>query len=162
MYNPPHVRGPIGRTAYIWNNNIIYYRAVPETSITEFNHSSFIHTVLTCFVPCTISHTSCVFAKSLQSCSTLCDPVDCSPPGSSVHGILQAGILGWVAISSSREDLPDPKIKPTSLMSPALAEGFFTTSATWAAPGASPSLPQVWVPTRPRPAGARLCQPGNS
>ena len=37
-----------------------------------------------------------------QSCPTLCDPVDYSPPGSSVHGILQAGILVWVAISFSR------------------------------------------------------------
>ena len=37
-----------------------------------------------------------------QSCSTLCDPVDCGPPGSSVHGILQARILEWVAISFSR------------------------------------------------------------
>ena len=43
-----------------------------------------------------------VSAKSLQSCLTLCDPVDCSPPGSSVHGILQARILGRVAISLSR------------------------------------------------------------
>ena len=37
-----------------------------------------------------------------QSCLTLCDPVDCNPPGSSVHGILQARILEWVAISFSR------------------------------------------------------------
>ena len=37
-----------------------------------------------------------------QSCSTLCNPVDCSPPGSSVHGILQARILEWAAISFSR------------------------------------------------------------
>ena len=37
-----------------------------------------------------------------QSCLTLCDPMDCSPPGSSVHGILQARILEWVAFSSSR------------------------------------------------------------
>jgi len=37
-----------------------------------------------------------------QSWTTLCDPVDCSPPGSSIHGILQAGILGWVAIPFSR------------------------------------------------------------
>ena len=37
-----------------------------------------------------------------QSCPTLCDPVDCSPPGSSVHGILQPRILEWVAISFSR------------------------------------------------------------
>ena len=38
----------------------------------------------------------------LQSCPTLCDPMDCSPPGSSVHGILQARMLEWVAIPSSR------------------------------------------------------------
>ena len=42
-------------------------------------------------------------AKSLQSCLTLCDPMDCSLPGSSVRGVLQARILEWVAISSSRE-----------------------------------------------------------
>ena len=41
-------------------------------------------------------------AKSLQSCPTLCDPMDCSPPGSCVHGILQARILEWVAMPSSR------------------------------------------------------------
>ena len=41
-------------------------------------------------------------AKSLQSCPTLCNPMDCSPLGSSVHGILQARILEWVAISFSR------------------------------------------------------------
>ena len=41
-------------------------------------------------------------AKSLQWYPTLCDPVDCSTPGSSVHGILQTRILEWVAISSSR------------------------------------------------------------
>ena len=40
-------------------------------------------------------------AKLLQSCPTLCNPVDGSPPGSSVHGILQARTLEWVAISSS-------------------------------------------------------------
>ena len=40
-------------------------------------------------------------AKSLQSCPTLCDPMDCSPPGSSVPGILQARTLPWVAISFS-------------------------------------------------------------
>ena len=37
-----------------------------------------------------------------QSCLTLCDPMDCSPPGSSVHGILQARILEWVALFFSR------------------------------------------------------------
>ena len=40
-------------------------------------------------------------AKLLQSCPTVCDPMDCSPPGSSVHGILQAGVLEWGAIAFS-------------------------------------------------------------
>ena len=44
----------------------------------------------------------CVHAKSLQLCSTLCDPMDWSLPGSSVHGILQGRILDWVAISYSK------------------------------------------------------------
>ena len=42
-----------------------------------------------------------VAAKSLQSCPILCDPIDGSPPGSSIPGILQAGTLEWVAISFS-------------------------------------------------------------
>ena len=45
---------------------------------------------------------ACVCAKLLQLYSTLCHPMDCSPPGSSVHGILQARILEWVAISFYR------------------------------------------------------------
>ena len=49
----------------------------------------------------------------------------CNPPASSVHGLLQARILEWVAVSFSR-DLPDPGIEPESLVSPALASGFFT------------------------------------
>ena len=49
-----------------------------------------------------INKTWWVHAKSLQSCPTQCNPLDCSPPGSSVHGILQARILEWVAMPSSR------------------------------------------------------------
>ena len=45
-----------------------------------------------------------------QSCPTLCDPMDCSPPGSSVHDIFQARILEWVAISPG--DLPNSGIEP--------------------------------------------------
>ena len=48
-----------------------------------------------------------------QSCPTLCDPMDCNPPGSSIHGIFRARILEWVAI-------PDPGIEPMSPTSPAL------------------------------------------
>ena len=43
-----------------------------------------------------------VLAKSLQSCPTLCNHVDCSPPDSSVHGVLQVRILKWVTMPSSR------------------------------------------------------------
>ena len=56
-------------------------------------------------------------------CPTLCNPMNHSPPGSSVHGILQARILEWIAISFSR-DLPDPGVKPTS---PAMADEIFIT-----------------------------------
>ena len=135
--------------------------------------------------------------KLLQSCPTLCDPMDCSPPGSSVHGIFQARVLEWVAIAFSYKQheastksldnlnsastvgtfvlsllsrvqlfatlwavahqaplsmgfskqeyqsglpfpspgvLPNPGIEPAFLISPALADGFFTTVATWETP----------------------------
>ena len=71
---------------------------------------------------------ACMRAKSLQSCPTLCNPVNCSPPGSSVHGILQVRILEWVA-SPPLADLSNSGIEPKSLLSPALAGGFFTTSS---------------------------------
>ena len=53
-----------------------------------------------------------------------------SLPDSSVHGIFQARIAEWVAMLSSG-DIPNPGSKAESLMSPALAGTFFTTSATW-------------------------------
>ena len=65
-------------------------------------------------------------AKSLQLCPTLGNPVASTPRGSSVHGVSQARILEWVAISFTR-DLPNPGIEPASLMSPALAGRFLTT-----------------------------------
>ena len=68
-----------------------------------------------------------VCANSLQLCLTLWDPMDCSSPGSSVFGILQARILEWVAISSSG-NLPNPGAQPASLMSPALAGRFITST----------------------------------
>ena len=48
-----------------------------------------------------------------QSCLTLCPPMDCSPPGSSVHGILQARILEWLPFPSP-VDLPNTRIEPRS------------------------------------------------
>ena len=52
---------------------------------------------------CPYANITCVCAKPLQSCQTLFNPLGCSQQGSSVHGILQARILQWVAIPSSRE-----------------------------------------------------------
>ena len=66
----------------------------------------------------------CLLAESLKACLTLCDPMGCSPPGSSVHGILHARILEWVAMPSSRGS-SDPETEPMSPASPALAGGFF-------------------------------------
>ena len=75
----------------------------------------------------------CVCAKSLQSRLTLCDPMDYSPPDSSIHGILQARILDWVAMPSSRVSSQPGDRARISYVS-ALAGGFFTTSATWEVP----------------------------
>ena len=69
-------------------------------------------------------------AKSLQLCPTLCDPMDSSPPGSSVQGILEARIREWVPCPPPK-NLPDARIELVPLTSPALADGYFTTSATW-------------------------------
>ena len=68
----------------------------------------------------------------LQLCPALYEPMNCSSPGTSVDGILQARILELVAMPSSRGS-HRPRVKPTSLMPPALAGMFFTTSSTWEA-----------------------------
>ena len=68
----------------------------------------------------------CVCSKSLQSCLTLWDPKDCSPPGSSVHGTLQREY--WRGLPyPPLGDRPDPGIELTSLMCAALTDGFFST-----------------------------------
>ena len=64
----------------------------------------------------------CMSAMSLQLCPTLCDATDCSLPGSSVHGILQARILECVAMPF------DPGIKPTSPIAPALQADYLLLS----------------------------------
>ena len=78
-----------------------------------------------------------------ESCPTLCNHMDCSPPGSSVYGTSLAIILEWVVISFSR-DLPKPGIKPMSLESPAFQadslppeplEKFAQTHVHWVSDG---------------------------
>ena len=92
--------------------------------------------------PCATSHLVCsdsmnagaaAAAKSLQSCPTLCDPIDGSPPGSPVPGILQARTLEWVAISFSSVWKWKVKVKSLSRVR------FFTTPWT-AAYQAPPSM----------------------
>ena len=68
-------------------------------------------------------------AKLLQSRPTLCDPMDSSLPGFSVHRILQARILEWVVMPSPRGS-SQPIMNPCLIMSFALAGKFFTTRAT--------------------------------
>ena len=68
----------------------------------------------------------CVCAHSVvQPCPTLCNPVDSSSPASTVHGIFQARTLEQVPLPSP-EDLPDPGVKPASLVPPSLTDRFFT------------------------------------
>ena len=74
---------------------------------------------------------SCMSAKLIQSHLTFCDPIDCSLSGSSVHGILQARILEWVAMPSSR-GASQPRDQ-THISYVSYIGGFFTTSATWEA-----------------------------
>ena len=67
---------------------------------------------------------SCIHA---QSCPTLCDPMDCVPPGSSVYGTHQSRALEWVPCPPPG-DLPGPGIESASPGSPALAGRLFTTA----------------------------------
>ena len=71
----------------------------------------------------------CAVFSVAQSCPALCNPMDCSPPGSSVHGISQARILYWVAIPFSRgTSWPRDRIQVSCI-----ARRFFTLWATWQA-----------------------------
>ena len=68
--------------------------------------------------------------------STLCDPMDCSPPVFSVHSISQPRMLEWVQFLPP-EALPHPDIESVSAVSPALSGGFFTTGP--------PGKPCIWI-----------------
>ena len=72
-------------------------------------HISKIHTIQS-----SITYCAAAAAKSLQSCPTLCDPIDSSSPGPAVPGILQARTLEWVAISSSNAGKWKVKVKSFS------------------------------------------------
>ena len=84
----------------------------------------------------------CLKVLVAQSCPTLCDPMGFSPPGSSVHGVLQARILEWLPFPSPG-DLPNPGIEPSSLLSPAWAGEF--PGATWEALVLLRNMIQCWT-----------------
>ena len=73
-------------------------------------------------------------AKSLQSCPTLCDATDHSPPGSSVHGILQARTLEWAAIALLQEIFPTQGSNPRLLFLLHWQTGSLPLSRTWRLP----------------------------
>ena len=70
-----------------------------------------------------------ILCVRVQSCPILCNPMDCGPPGASVHGISQARILEWAAIWLSR-NIFDPGIETSSLAPPTLEGAFFINCTT--------------------------------
>ena len=74
--------------------------ASPSFTIASPSSSSHAHLILVALS--SVLPRMCIHARLLQSCLTLCDPMDSNLPGSSVHGIFQSRILGWVAMPSSR------------------------------------------------------------
>ena len=104
-------------------SNIITKRGTPNISFKSSFHSTNEYCVCVCVCVCVCALT--------QSCLTLCDPMDYSTPGSSVHGSFQGRLLEWVAISFL---VPNTGIK---LMSPDLVGRCFTTG---------PPTNIFWVP----------------
>ena len=84
-----------------------------------------------------------------HACLTTSDPVDCRPPGSSARAFSRQESWSGSPFPSPG-DLPDPGIEPTSLMSPALAGGFFTTGATWETTQSKPHRDTTSRPLRRR------------
>ena len=107
-------KSPTSHTLVIWPQASSYSGPVPLLE-AQWNHplprvfgrfkwETEIMAVVIIIDHCILRGAGCcaVLCLVAQSCPTLCDPMDCSPPGSSVRGILQARILEWVATPSSR------------------------------------------------------------
>ena len=96
---------------------------------------------LTCKQRCAMIPSAAATAKSLQSCPTLCDPIDGSPPGSPVPGILQARTLEWVAISFSNAWKWKVKVKLLNCIQPSATSW---TAAFQAPPSMGVSRQEYW------------------
>ena len=97
-------------TIYIYILQVMYYWIHVHTRL---NQQSLTARVLLYFSLYTHTHKYCCCCSLTKSCPTLCDLMDCSPPWSSVHVVLQARILEWIAVSFFRGS-PDPGIKLVS------------------------------------------------
>ena len=110
-------------TYHSWRSHTLQSRLKIQHTATK-TQSSQIHSWINNFKNKVFN--ACVHAKSIQSCPTLCNPMDCSLPDSSVRGILQARILEWVAMSSQRGSSQPRDWTHISYIT-ALAGRFFTT-----------------------------------
>jgi len=104
-----------------WRRRILHFPPSSPSTLMSYLSLSLIFQVAG-ILPVDVQGEECALVA--QSCLTLCDPTDCSPPGSSVHGILQARILEWVANFLCQGIFPSPQIKPESPVS-STAGGFF-------------------------------------
>ena len=99
--------------ATVWPSNFtVGYISEKKKNQNHYNLKRYVH-------PLYIKRSTAA-AKSLQLCPTLWDPMDCSLPGFSVHGILQARTLGWVAISFSNAWKWKVKVKSLSCVRPSV------------------------------------------
>ena len=99
----------------LMNESILYYIAVlPVQPLTHNRKLINVHSVNYYSNDAIFIHAAADAVKSLQSCPTLCDPIDSSPPGSAVPGILQARTLEWAAISLSNAWKWKVKVKSLS------------------------------------------------
>ena len=111
-----------------------------KTLIINYNRKSM-NTFVSCDGYITVSYRLAAAAKSLQSCPTLCDPIDGSPPGSVVPGILQARTLKWVAISLCNAWRWKVKVKS---LSPVWLWAMPRTAAYQAPPSVGFSRQEYW------------------
>ena len=82
---------------------LLHWPLLHHLSISNFQALLSVYEVISCNSQMYLVGSEVKWSEVAQSCLTLCDPMDCSQPGSSVHGIFQAWILEWVAVSFSRE-----------------------------------------------------------
>ena len=119
LYNPMDCSPPASSVHGILQARILEWVAIPNTTnpdcvtfckTTDLMKSLIINSQKLCLS--SIKRSCCCCCLVSQSCPTLCDPLDCSPPASSVHGILQARILEWATREAQVRARHPPKFSP--------------------------------------------------